>query len=451
MKQKLLALASALALCFSLAGCHTSTPDTVGSIGGEEISSGLYLLAQFDAYQQAAQYAGEDQDPANVKAFLKAEITPDGGEAVAVSNYVAEATQEELRRYAAVEARFAELGAELDPAYTAQADSYTDQLVENYGALYAANGIGEETIRHYEYNLAKQTALIDLVYGQDGETPLTDEELTDHLENEMLYLRYVTVPLYNTSTFAFADEDQTAEMLSLAEDAAASSTPDTFDETVAAALPGIYAVLDAELTAEDAAAQLSSSFLTRSQLTESFSEEAAATRRHLGRPRRRRCCRRRVRGHLPAHRSAARPARDPDPRHPARHHPLGYGRFPDRGRHGRRRRGPLRRAGPGRPLPKSKCQSNAPGGAGCPAFFYAFWASSSMKTKYSTFRPVCATIEPSERCTQRIEAERWQSNRRPGGISSAHSHPNLHSSTTTSSSARSGAGRTSSPCGTARW
>ena len=49
MKQKLLALASALALCLSLAGCHISTPATVGAIGGQEISSGLYLLAQFDA------------------------------------------------------------------------------------------------------------------------------------------------------------------------------------------------------------------------------------------------------------------------------------------------------------------------------------------------------------------------------------------------------------------
>ena len=34
MKQKLLALAAVLALCFSLAGCTISTPDTVGTIGG---------------------------------------------------------------------------------------------------------------------------------------------------------------------------------------------------------------------------------------------------------------------------------------------------------------------------------------------------------------------------------------------------------------------------------
>ena len=282
MKQKLLALASALALCLSLAGCHISTPATVGAIGGQEISSGLYLLAQFDAYQQAAQYAGEDQDPASVKSFLNATITPDGGEAVTVSDFVAQTTLEELRRYVAVEARFDELGGELDPAYTAQADSYTDQLMENYGSLYAANGIGEDTIRNYEYNLAKQTALIDLIYGQEGETPLTDEELTDHLQNEMLYLRYATVPLYNTSTFAFADEDQTAEMRRLAQEAAAASTPDTFDQVVADALPGIYAVLDAELTAEDAAAQLSSSFLSRSQMDGTFSEEAAATLGGLG-------------------------------------------------------------------------------------------------------------------------------------------------------------------------
>ena len=277
MKQKLLALASALALCLSLAGCHFSTPDTVGTIGGETISSGLYLLAQFDAYQQAAQYAGEDQDPSSVKSFLKATITPDGGEAVTVSDYVAQTTLEELRRYVAVEDRFAELGAELDPAYTAQADSYTDQLIENYGDLYAANGIGEETIRSYEYNLAKQTALVDLLYGQEGETPITDEELTDHLQNQMLYIRYTTVPLYDLSTFAFADEDQTAQMLDLAKQAAADSTPDTFDQVVADALPGIYAVLGTEIPAEEAADQLNSSFISLSEMEGSFSDEDTQT------------------------------------------------------------------------------------------------------------------------------------------------------------------------------
>ena len=87
MKHKLLALLCAAALAFGLAGCVLSTPDTVGSIGNVEISSGLYLLAQYNAYQSAAKLASSDQDSTNVKSFLKETITTDAdsGETAAVS------------------------------------------------------------------------------------------------------------------------------------------------------------------------------------------------------------------------------------------------------------------------------------------------------------------------------------------------------------------------------
>ena len=51
MKKKLLALVCALVMIFSLASCGLSTPDTVGKVGDFEVSSGLYLLAQFSAYR----------------------------------------------------------------------------------------------------------------------------------------------------------------------------------------------------------------------------------------------------------------------------------------------------------------------------------------------------------------------------------------------------------------
>ena len=60
MKKRILALLCALALTVGLAGCVLSTPDTVGTIGDVEISSGLYLLAQFDAYQKAADLASSE-------------------------------------------------------------------------------------------------------------------------------------------------------------------------------------------------------------------------------------------------------------------------------------------------------------------------------------------------------------------------------------------------------
>ena len=253
MKQKLLALVCALALVVSLAGCVISTPDTVGSLGDYEISSGLYLLAQYDAYQKAADLASSDQDAANVKAFLKQTITvdSDSGETATVSDYVARKTLENLQTYAATELRFDELGGQLTAEEEQQADSYAQQLMDQYGDTYKANGIGLETVQHFERILLKSNDLLTLVYGNGGETPVSDADLTEHLENNMVELAYYVIPLYNTSTFA--DDDQKAQMLTLAQQAAtavnlasnesASEQVSALNAAAQAALPDIYAVL----------------------------------------------------------------------------------------------------------------------------------------------------------------------------------------------------------------
>ena len=127
MKKKLIALVCALALAVGLVGCSLSTPDSVGTIGEVDISSGLYLLAQFDAYQTAvfSDLASDDQDATKVSSFLKATITVDDatGETAVVSDYVAQKTLENLESYAAIETRFDELGGVLTPDEEMQADS----------------------------------------------------------------------------------------------------------------------------------------------------------------------------------------------------------------------------------------------------------------------------------------------------------------------------------------
>ena len=285
MKNKLLALVCALALTFSLVGCALSTPDTVGKIGDFEVTSGMYLLAQYGAYQQAAQLAGSDQDTSKVKSFLKATITTDAdtGETAVVSDYVAQKTLETLQTLAAVEARFTELGGELTEAQKATADSYAQQLMDNYGDAYTANGIGLETLKLYQQLQLKHTALLDLVYGKNGETPVEDGDLTEHLDSTMYEIGFITVPLYNTSTFAFATDDQKAEMLSLAQKAAdsynAAAPQDTsaqltaFNSIAGSALTDICAVLDADVPSTSS---LQTDLLTESDLTGAFTQEGAA-------------------------------------------------------------------------------------------------------------------------------------------------------------------------------
>lgn len=294
MKQKLLALVCALALVVSLAGCVISTPDTVGSLGDYEISSGLYLLAQYDAYQKAADLASSDQDAANVKAFLKQTITvdSDSGETATVSDYVARKTLENLQTYAATELRFDELGGQLTAEEEQQADSYAQQLMDQYGDTYKANGIGLNTVQRFERILIKSSDLLELVYGVDGETPVSDADLTSHLENNMYELAYYTIPLYNTSTYASADDDQTSEMLDLVQDAvdqtnayAASLTglSDSdfssallgyFSSVVTSALPEVYAVLGSTYSSDSTAPSLE--LIGDSTVTSAFTAEGAA-------------------------------------------------------------------------------------------------------------------------------------------------------------------------------
>ena len=279
MKKKLIALVCALALAVGLVGCSLSTPDSVGTIGEVDISSGLYLLAQFDAYQTAADLASDDQDATKVSSFLKATITVDDatGETAVVSDYVAQKTLENLESYAAIETRFDELGGVLTPDEETQADSYASQLMEQNGDLYKANGIGLDTLKRFERILIKSNDLLEMCYGTDGEAPVSDAELTSHLEDEMVYIRYVVVPLYNTSTFAFADNElaQTAaESCNAATPDGASAQTSAFSAAVAAALPDIYAVLDSEPSSD--ASSLSTALLGSDNIDATFSEEGTA-------------------------------------------------------------------------------------------------------------------------------------------------------------------------------
>ena len=293
MKKKLIALLAAVAMVFSLAACG-STPDSVGTIGTVDITSGLYLLAQYDAYQKAADLASSEQDAADVKAFLKQTITvdADSGETATVSDYVSQKTMENLETYAAIETRFEELGGQLTAEEEAQANSYASQLMEQYGDTYKANGIGLNTVQRFERILIKSSDLLELVYGVDGETPVPDADLTSHLENNMYELAYYTIPLYNTGTYAFADDDQTTEMLNLAQSAIddvnsyAATLADLSDSTnssmlmgafsgvVTSALPDIYKVLDSTYSSDSDAPSLE--LIGDSTVTSAFTAEGAA-------------------------------------------------------------------------------------------------------------------------------------------------------------------------------
>lgn len=304
MKQKLIALVCVLALCLSVVGC--GSPATVGKLGETEITSGMYLMAQYSAYSRAQSGATEEQKKLPAAKFLKETLTVDEeGNPVApvedaeqatvnAGEYVAAETLRQLQFYAAVEQEFAARGGELTAAQLAAAESDATSLWNSNGEKYEANGIGLNTLRAYELNAYKAQALMEMVYDAEGEKAVSDEELVAYLNEEMVYGTYVAVPLYDPATFTFADEEQQAAMKAAAqaaveayEDLLAESNKIAGSEEVSPAaqqlntmynvmyvyLPTIYQAMGAEYDVDKMTGDFYTEMFARASLTDNFGEE----------------------------------------------------------------------------------------------------------------------------------------------------------------------------------
>lgn len=227
LRAKFLSLGMAMLLLLAASGCTITTPSSVGSIGDVEIPAGIYLLAQYNAYNTASGDAdlATGESARDVKAVLRAECTGTiGDEEVTTdgADYIAQLTLRSLEYYAAVETMFDELGGVLDDAATSEAADTAASVWESNGDLYAANGISQAKIEQYLLNNQKAQACLELLYGENGQTPVTEAEYTDYLQNECLYIDEVQLPLFDANTYAFADEEQAAEIQALAEECAAT-------------------------------------------------------------------------------------------------------------------------------------------------------------------------------------------------------------------------------------
>lgn len=310
------ALTCAVVVCAAVLLWKLLMPASVGTLGGVKITDGIYKLAQFSAFQTAYAAANDDQAALTVRQFVNGQMAVDENgdpdadanaalaegeqtelEMMPVKEIIARQTEHILRDFAAVEKRFAELGGTLTAEQIAEADEYAVQLWESYGTVYYANGINLKDIKEYEYNYYKSQQLLSLTYGENGETPVGSDALTAYLQEDSVYGYYVMIPLYNTSSYVFADETQTAGMLEKAqaivdsynEASAAGPAQPTGEAALAAftdaltdGIAEVYAVLEMEYDpAEGLETDLTDGLFLREELVSYFGEETAAVLEEL--------------------------------------------------------------------------------------------------------------------------------------------------------------------------
>ena len=286
-KTKLFSLAMAVSMVLALAGCAMSTPSTVGSLGGIEIPAGIYLLAQYNSYNTAANAAelATGETASDVKAVLKATCTGTiGDEKVTAtgSEYVAKLTDRAISYYAEVERRFTEMNGVLDDAATAEAADSADSLWSTSGDLYTANGISKTSLQTYLLNAQKAKALLNMTYGPDGTTPVAEDEYTDFVNNDCYYIEAVQFPLVDYSTYSMADDDQKAAIMATAESCMAELNTTATAETASNSalytaamtyVPQAMAAMGSSLDASQAVYYAASQLYTPDDLSSYGSDE----------------------------------------------------------------------------------------------------------------------------------------------------------------------------------
>ena len=286
-KTKLFSLAMAVSMVLALAGCAMSAPSTVGSIGGVEIPAGVYLLAQYNSYNTASGLAdlatGETAN--DVKAVLKAQCTGTiNGEEVTTdgADYISQLTTHAIEYFAAVEKEFDELGGVLDDAATAEAANSADSLWNSNGDLYTANGISKSTVETYLLNAQKAKTILNMTYGADGTSPVTEAEYTDYVNNDCYYIEAVQFPLVNYSTYSMADDDQKAAIMATAESCMAELNKTATAETASSSalytaamtyVPEAMAAMGSTMDASQAVYYAASQLYTPSDLSSYGSDE----------------------------------------------------------------------------------------------------------------------------------------------------------------------------------
>lgn len=281
LKSKFISLGLAAAMALGFAGCAMSAPASVGTIGGVEIPAGIYLLAQYNAYNTASSAAelATGETAQDVKAVLKASCTGTiGDEEVTASGeeYVARLTARSIDYYAAVEKRFEELGGTLDDAATAEAAQTADSLWSSNEKLYTANGIGKNSVLTYLLNAQKAQAILELTYGAEGTQPVSDEEYRAYINDECYYLEMVQMPLVDYTTYTLATDDQKKQIGAVADACAADLNAAATVETASADMlylaamnyvPQAMAVMGSELDGSQAVYYASAQLYTPDDLT----------------------------------------------------------------------------------------------------------------------------------------------------------------------------------------
>lgn len=220
--KKILAGAAALAVALTCTGC--SDTSWGAKAGDTEYRAGIYIYHAMNAYFDAE----------SKKAETDTDVFAASIEEMPAKDWMMKETEKNLRLQAAVDAKFDEMGLELDEYSTAYADYMVESMWSQYGDMFEGYGIGKESYREIYLNSIKRDEIFMKYYNsEDGITPVSEEDIKAHLLDNYARVKYIALNLKDAEGNLLKSEGK-AEVMKMAEDyLARAEGGESFDALIA--------------------------------------------------------------------------------------------------------------------------------------------------------------------------------------------------------------------------
>lgn len=205
--KKVLAILLAAILGVGLfTGCHKKNEIAV-KIGDYKYTSGYYACALVYADTEARQKVTDDleekgKDTTDID-FMKQKI--DG---TTYEKWVKNRAIEILKETSGYRALCKEQGFKLTADNKSAAENYVNTYWDSFGyeEIFSANGCSRDTFLKFTTDSYYAQVYFDNIYGKEGKTPVTDEQLKEALAN-----KFVVVDRIEVDTADLSDEEITAK------------------------------------------------------------------------------------------------------------------------------------------------------------------------------------------------------------------------------------------------
>ena len=204
--KKVTAAAAASAIALSMASCGKDT--TWGAeIDGTRLRAGILIYYQSSALSEAYGYMGEDDE--NVL-----DITI---EDLPAREWINNKAVESMRKFAAVENKFDELGLAFENKEDELVKINAEQWWGYIGSYYEEAGVSQQSYFDIGINSEKQNAIFKYYYGEGGEKEIPEEEIKDYLRENYARIKYIEMPLKDGEG-NILKSDGKADVLKMAEE-----------------------------------------------------------------------------------------------------------------------------------------------------------------------------------------------------------------------------------------